>query len=943
MNRIEPRRHRDATRWLFLSFLILSFNASLLSQTYLDSTAAIAERVDDLLSRLSLDEKIGQMTQADRGYLQSESDIRDYALGSLLSGGGSSPTPNTAASWADMYDRYQAYALETRLKIPLIYGIDAVHGHNNVRGAVVFPHNVGLGCTRNDSLVEAAARITAKEVAGTGIDWTFGPCIAVPRNERWGRTYEGFGETPELAEHMAGASVRGFQGGEMRGGSTIVACAKHYIGDGGTTNGVDQGNTEVDEATLRAIHLPGYVAAIEAGVGTIMASFNSWNGQKLHGHDYLLTTVLKEQLGFEGFVVSDWAGIDQLPGPYASDVETAINAGIDMVMVPNRYPEFITTLKSLVENGNVSPARIDDAVRRILRIKFKLGLFERPFTDRRLTSQVGSAEHREVARACVRESLVLLKKKDDVLPIQKNLTRIHVAGKNADNLGFQCGGWTITWQGAGGDITTGTTILEAIRQAALPTNVTFSLDGSQGEGADIGIAIIGETPYAEGQGDRVNLGLSEADIRAVRNLKNAGLKVVVVLISGRPMILTPILHYCDAIVAAWLPGTEGQGVTDVLFGDHQPAGRLNHSWPRDMAQIPINVGDDDYDPLFKYGHGIPTLDDSQPGSAPEFYSAATTADGRAIAVAFNKRMAHPSSQVEFNVQVSGLQDIVVNSEINPNDETTILLTLTTPISRNDAVTVAYVQGDVHSFDGGKLAPFAAQSVYNDVIISTPFQAVPGRIEAEDYAAMSGVQSEITIDEGGGLNIGWIDAGDWMTYNLNVLSTGAYAVGFRIASATHAGQIQLQRDAVTLSTVNLPVTGGWQTWRTVSTFVHLSKGQQVLTVLASAGGFNLNWTEFGFVTGVEAEEPLPVDYRLSPNYPNPFNASTRIRYSLPHSSRVTLKIYDVLGEEVATLVDGFEDAGSHEVTFSAGDLPSGIYFYTLEAGGQLQTRKMVLVL
>lgn len=417
----------------------LIWNADGFSQIYLDSTATIDQRAEDLLSRMTLDEKIGQMTQADRQYLETEADITTYALGSLLSGGGSAPQDNSPVGWANMYDSYQSRALATRLYIPLIYGIDAVHGHNNVKGAVIFPHNIGMGCTWNPDLVREAERITAKEVAGTGIDWTFAPCIAVPQDERWGRTYEGFGETAELAALMSAAAVAGFQGDTLGSRESILACAKHFVGDGGTTGGKDQGNTQIDEATLRAIHLPGYVAAIESGVGSIMASLSSWNGQKIHGNHYLLTTVLKEELGLKGFVVSDWSAIDQLPGGYSSDVENAINAGIDMVMVPDKYKTFISTLKSLVQQGKVTEERINDAVRHILNIKFQMGLFERPYTDRTLTSQIGSASHRAVARECVRQSLVLLKKKDNIIPLPKSNVKIAVAGKNANDLGNQCG------------------------------------------------------------------------------------------------------------------------------------------------------------------------------------------------------------------------------------------------------------------------------------------------------------------------------------------------------------------------------------------------------------------------------------------------------------------------------------------------------------------------
>ncbi|MDZ7291971.1 MAG: glycoside hydrolase family 3 C-terminal domain-containing protein [candidate division KSB1 bacterium] len=565
----------------------------------------VSKNVDSLLAIMTLDEKIGQMTQVDRRYLQSENDITKYYLGSLLSGGGSAPANNTPQGWADMYDRYQSHALQTRLRIPLMYGIDAVHGHNNVKGAVIFPHNIGLGCTRNPALVEQAAHITAIEVAGTGIDWTFAPVVAVPRDERWGRTYEGFGESPDLVQMMGEAAVKGYQGNRLSDPTSILACAKHYLGDGGTTNGKDQGDTQVDEQTLRQIHLPGYIAAIRAGVGSIMVSYSSWNGQKMHGQKYLLTTVLKGELGFTGFLVSDWAAIDQLPGDYASDVETSINAGLDMIMVPERYKEFINTLKGLVNQGRVPISRIDDAVRRILQIKIAMGLFDHPFTDRTLTATVGAAAHREVARECVRQSLVLLKNNNHLLPLSKNLSRIHVAGKNADDLGHQCGGWTISWQGSSGNITTGTTILQAIKNTVSPTTaVTFSRNGSAAAGAEVGIVVIGETPYAEGAGDRTDLRLSSEDLATIQRVKEAGVPVVAILISGRPMIITSALDHCEAFIAAWLPGTEGQGVADVLFGDYHPTGKLSHSWPREMAQIPINVGDAVYDPLFPYGYGL---------------------------------------------------------------------------------------------------------------------------------------------------------------------------------------------------------------------------------------------------------------------------------------------------------------------------------------------------
>ncbi|TFG98702.1 MAG: glycoside hydrolase family 3 protein, partial [Calditrichales bacterium] len=410
-----------------------------------DNVQPVEKRVEDLLAKMNLDEKIGQMTQVDRKFLKDTNDIQKYFLGSLLSGGGSAPDVNAPENWADMIDGYQKIALGTRLAIPLIYGIDAVHGNSNVYGAVIFPHNIGLGCTGNPALVEEAMRVTAEEVAGTGINWNFAPCVAVPRDERWGRTYEGFGETPELVKQMGGFAVRGLQGTNLDNAGSILACAKHFIGDGGTAGGVDQGDTQLDQETLFNIHLQGYLSALEHNVGSIMISFSSWNGQKMHGHDYLINSVLRGQLGFDGLIVSDWAGIDQLPGDYKDDIRESILAGIDMIMVPENYESFITNLKALVDEGSIPMTRIDASVRRILKVKFQLGLFENPYTDRSFTASIGSEAHRQVARKCVQQSQVLLKNEANTLPLAKTVKRIHVAGKNADDLGNQCGGWTISW------------------------------------------------------------------------------------------------------------------------------------------------------------------------------------------------------------------------------------------------------------------------------------------------------------------------------------------------------------------------------------------------------------------------------------------------------------------------------------------------------------------
>lgn len=571
------------------------------------------EGVEALLKQMTLEEKIGQMTQVDYDAIKKKTgDIAAYSIGSILWGGNSEPPSVKPSAWTEIYDAYQGMSQKSRLKIPLLFGIDAVHGHNNVDGTVIPPHNVGLGATRNAELVERVARMAATEVRGTGIQWTFAPCVAVARNERWGRTYESFGEDPDLVKEMAAASVRGFQTDRLSNPSALLACVKHYVGDGGTTDGIDQGNTQVDEATLRRLHLPGYVEAIKAGAMSIMASYSSWNGQKMHANKYLLTDVLKAELGFKGFVVSDWAGIDKLSGSFKDQIALSINAGLDMVMLPfgagetNNYLEFMTRLKELVNENKVPMTRVDDAVRRILLVKFEMNLFENSSRDRNLTAAIGSKEHREIARDAVRQSLVLLKNENDFLPLSRTFKRIHVAGRGADSVGMQCGGWTISWQGSSTQKLDGsTTILQAIKETvSKETKITYSIDGAGAAGADAGIVVVGETPYAEMFGDSKDLALSKNDLAVIESMKSSGIPFVVILLSGRPMMIDPALKASNAFVAAWLPGTEGKGITDVIFGDFSPVGKLPHTWPRNVGQVPINVGDPNYDPLFPYGFGL---------------------------------------------------------------------------------------------------------------------------------------------------------------------------------------------------------------------------------------------------------------------------------------------------------------------------------------------------
>jgi beta-glucosidase len=616
---------------------------------YQNPRLPVRARVADLLSRMTLAEKIGQMTQAERASVDADTTkITNDHLGSVLSGGGSVPTPNTPSAWADMVDRYQKAALATRLRIPLLYGIDTVHGDGNMYGATVFPHNIGLGATRDPGLVADVEHIAAEETRTTGPQWAFAPCICAARDDRWGRTYESFSEDPALVEQMETA-IEGFQGrrGELDRPDRVLATAKHFAGDGLTTYGtgsnnhttgsypIDQGVDQVDRATFYRLALRQYVPAIQRyHVGTVMPSYSDvdWtedglgNRINMHANQELIQGWLKGQQGFDGFVISDYNGIDHIdPGAtFASQVSKGANAGIDMFMQPQNFERFESTLTAEVNAGRVPMSRIDDAVRRILTKKFELGLFEHPYTNRKYIDQVGSQQHRAVARRAVSESQVLLENRGGVLPLRRD-GDVYVAGSNADNIGNQAGGWTLTWQGGSTNQIPGTTILQGIRGES-HGNVTYSKDASAPIDPNAtGVVVVGETPYAEGFGDvggpqwgydpadngvlrpQQTMQLNAADKAAVDKVCSQAAKCVVVVVSGRPLILDPAqLGEVDGLVEAWLPGSEGEGVSDTLFGRRPYTGKLPVTWPRTLAQEPINVGDANYDPLYPFGYGLRT-------------------------------------------------------------------------------------------------------------------------------------------------------------------------------------------------------------------------------------------------------------------------------------------------------------------------------------------------
>ncbi|MBB4101046.1 glycoside hydrolase family 3 protein [Sphingomonas kyeonggiensis] len=582
--------------------------------------------VTDLMAQMTLEEKVGQMIQADIGAMKPE-DLRQYPLGSILAGGSSpplgAPDRSPQAAWVATSQAFRKVAMEPRGKhqpIPLLFGIDAVHGNSNVVGATVFPHNIGLGAMRDPALMRRIGKATAEETAATGPEWAFGPTLTVPQDDRWGRAYEGYSEDPAVVRSYAGEMVRGLQGepgtkNRIQQGY-VAASAKHFLGDGGTLNGVDQGDAQISEDALIAIHAQGYVPAIDAGTLTVMASFSSWNGAKMHGNKSLLTDVLKGRMGFQGFVVGDWNGHGQVTGCTTTDCAATFNAGLDMAMAPDGWKGLFESTVAHVKDGTIPMSRIDDAVRRILRVKAKLGLFDpaRPYEGK--AGVMGNAEHRAIAREAVAKSLVLLKNQG-VLPIKAS-ANVLVAGPGADSMGQQTGGWTLSWQGDGnsnGDFPNGQTIFSGIAEAvkAGGGTATLSADGSFTAKPDVAIVVFGEQPYAEMRGDIATLEFQPGDKQALatlKKLKAAGVPVVSVFLSGRPLWVNPEINASDAFVAAWLPGSEGAGVADVLIGDKagKPRrdfkGTLSFSWPKTAGQFTLNKGTPGYDPLFALGYGL---------------------------------------------------------------------------------------------------------------------------------------------------------------------------------------------------------------------------------------------------------------------------------------------------------------------------------------------------
>jgi beta-glucosidase len=795
---------------------------------YLDSSKSVEARVTDLLNKMTLDEKVGQMLQPEKASITTD-DVKNYYIGSVLSGGGSFPgkgteEDSTRENWTNLYNSFQDAALSTRLGIPIIYGVDAVHGHNNVKGATIFPHSIGLAASRDTDLVKRVGAAVAREVKATGVNWTFTPMLGDPQNERWGRTNESFGDNIDLIAKMGAAYIQGLQGDtidDLKNPDKVIATAKHYIGEGWTDNGTNQGNVStMTKEQVAAQLIKPFKAAVDAGVRTIMASYNSIQGVKCHASKYLLTDILKKQLGFDGIVVSDYNGIEQINkdedgNPVSGlkqQVKTSVNAGMDMFMETGNWKNCINCIKDLVNDEKTTPgtgiqmSRIDDAVSRILRVKFQAGLFKNPKANPQLVSNFGSKEDREVSREAVRKSLVLLKNDNitlngntaPILSQLKTMKNIFVAGKNANDLGNQCGGWTITWQGeSGNNHTTGTTILKGIQDSLQYSgkNVSYNKYGRVPAGSDVAIVVVGETPYAESNGDTNNLSLDQTDLATLANVKKSGVPTIVVSVSGRPLMVTNQLKDWAGFIQAWLPGSEGEGVADVLFGDYDFTGKLPIKWP--FYTEALSLSKDAIAPylLFNFDDGLTKAEATQASVIDKLDKVPSMPEAAAI-------------EVPDKAKVTKISGTAVSS-----------------IKLGD--------------DWYDLSGWDAKG--------TQFTENPTNLPADSPTGSKGS------------SVGWTSAGKWLRYAVDVEKEGWYKVDFCVSGNGSGGSNAItlkDKHDSTLCSIPAPSTGGWNTgWTPATGYVNLTSGKQPITFYVSHDGFNIAYMNF---TKVDAPPTVPVD-------------------------------------------------------------------------------------
>lgn len=823
-------------RSVLLVALAFIFAESVLCQTENTKELSVDEKVSTLLKSMSIEDKIGQMLIADYGSLHNNTkDIAIYKIGNILFGADSDPDLNTASSWAQLCDSLQNIAIASNLHIPLFIATDAIHGHSNVSTATIFPQNIGMGCTRNTRLVSEEGKIIASEAAATGIRLLFSPSFIVPRDERWGGTFEGYGEDPTLVSLMGNAFVDGLNSLTLPDGGHAVACPK-YLGSVGF-------KTEKNEGKGSALYNSKNASINDSALlhtGALMiSSMLLINDQSTESQMKQIET-FKSKYNYSGFVVSDWETTSNMQGDYRTVVKNCINAGIDMFMETSSYKQFTETVKHCIVTGEISKDRIDDAVTRILTQKIKSGLFQHPHSYPELLSKVGDKSRKTIAKQCVRESAVILVNKNNVLPISKKTIRIHVAGSAANNLAMQCGGWTINWQGLGDKDIDGQTFLEALKQSGTSSKITYSKNGQGATGSEVGIVVIGEEPYAEWYGNKQELFLTQDDINAVMNVKNANVPVVCVLLSGRPIILDPILNYCDAIVAGWLPGPEISGLTDVLFGDVKPKGLLSQSWPISMNQIGENTGDACYNPLFAYGAGI-TVFESTKYNSPRLISANVIRNGAAVELAFSKPIIEFSAIDNFSVVANEKKQRPILGLSKTEDPSCIILILNDSIKVNQKVHVNFESGFVKSKDGGLVLPFKNFTVFNPISTLKKIYKIPAMIQAEKYSDQRDIDIQECWDDKNGQAI-VLEKGEWSEYVLNSNFPGYYSVTFRVQSSNKS-ELSLSVDGREIGIVKIPASkpGAWTSVQLKK--VYITNGKQTFTISSKGEPVAINWISF----------------------------------------------------------------------------------------------------
>ena len=819
--------------YLVLLFPSLFFSMILSAQNVQSQASSAEEQAKGIMKTMTIDDKIGQMLLVDYSTVKNNfEDIVNYKIGNIHFGADSDPFLNTSGAWATICDSMQNIAISSNIKIPLLLSTDAIHGHSNVSNATIFPQNIGLGCTRNLHLVEEEGRITAFETAASGIRLVFCPEIAVANDIRWGGSYLSYGENVSLVSQMGNAFINGFNSTVLPDNGKVLGCPKF--------SGSVKFNKDASELRYCAISDNQVSVTLDSSLkksNAILLSSTLFSGKQNSQNS--LDYIQKFKNNFKGIIITDWELTNMLQDDYYNILKNAINSGVDLFMEPSSYKLFIENVKKANTAGEIPTSRIDDAVKRILTQKIKMGLFKHPFSYPELQERFTEKGSKNIVKQCVRESAVILFNKNNVLPVSKKAVRIHVAGSAANNLSMQCGGWTIGWQGLGEKEISGQTFLESLKSSCSNTKITYSKNGQGATGSEVGIVVIGEEPYADWFGNKKDLQLSQEDINAVMNIKNANVPVVCVLLTGRPLILEPILSYCDAIVAGWLPGPDLSGLIEVLTGDYKPKGQLSVSWPMSVGQLD-NKNAETNIPLFAYGSGILSLDGSK-NNSPRLISANVINKGGAIELAFSKPISEFSAMENFSIKVNDRFQRPVSGEKRIDNPSAIVLYLKDSIKANQKVMVNFETGAIKSKDGGEVLAFKNFSVFNSQSVFKKIYKIPAMIQAEKYSDQRDIDIQECWDDKGGQAIA-LEKNEWAEYMLSSGFPGYYNIIFRV-QAEKKGELSLSVDGREIKTIKVPATkpGKWTSVEMKK--VYISNGKQTFTILSKDTEVKLNWISF----------------------------------------------------------------------------------------------------